>query len=211
METQMQDRKVTRKEREFQRHRQEILRVALKMFSESGFHGVTMQDIARESEFAIGTLYKFFENKEDLYKALILGQAEKFDEAFEQVINGPGDEIEKLRNYVRIKGEMFYGNLSFIRLYLAESRGASFNIRAGLDEELRTRYHHYLKRLASIISNGIKNKRFNNIADAYYLAVALDSAVNAFLLLSLDAPELYPYPDNPDVILNIFLKGLIGP
>jgi TetR/AcrR family transcriptional regulator len=68
----MQAVKVSRKERELQRHRWEILRVALKMFSESGFHGVTMQDIARESEFAVGTLYKFFNNKEDLYGALLM-------------------------------------------------------------------------------------------------------------------------------------------
>ena len=69
----------------------------------------------------------------------------------------------------------------------------------------------FLERLASIFESGIKNKRFKNIADPYYLAVALDSVVDAFLLLWLDAPERHPYPEDPDTILNIFFKGLIDP
>ena len=123
----------------------------------------------------------------------------------------PDDEVEKLRNYVRTKGEMFRSNLPFVRLFLAESRGASFNIKAGLDEEMRKRYYNFLERLASIFESGIKNQRFKKIADPYYLAVALDSVVDAFLLLWLDAPERHPYPEDPDTILDIFFKGLIDP
>ncbi len=52
--------------------------MALKLFSEKGFHNVSMHEIAEKSEFAVGTLYKFFSNKEELYKALILEKAEKF-------------------------------------------------------------------------------------------------------------------------------------
>jgi TetR/AcrR family transcriptional regulator len=43
------------------------------------------------------------------------------------------------------------------------------------------------------------------------LSVALDSTVDGFLLLWLDAPERDPYPEDPDVILNVFFKGLVEP
>jgi hypothetical protein len=49
------------------------------------------------------------------------------------------------------------------------------------------------------------------IADPYYLAVALDSLTNAFLFLWLEAPERHPYPEDPDIILNILFKGLVDP
>jgi TetR/AcrR family transcriptional regulator len=39
---------LTRKEREKIRHREDILEAALKLFSEKGFHNVSMQDIAVE-------------------------------------------------------------------------------------------------------------------------------------------------------------------
>ena len=207
----MQTEKLPRREREKLRQRQEMLAAAFDLFSQKGYHNVSMHEIAGKAEFAIGTLYKFFENKEDLYKALVLEQCDKFEDAVARAIGDGDDEVEKLRNYVRTKGERFRENLPFVRLFLAESRGASFNIKAGLDEELRKRYYAFLERLALIFDSGIKNKRFKNITDPYHLAVALDSVVDAFLLLWLDAPERHPYPEDPDTILDIFLKGLVDP
>ena len=207
----MKDDKLPRREREKLRQRQEMLAAALDLFSEKGYHSVSMHQIAEKAEFAIGTLYKFFQNKEDLYKALVLEQCEKIDDVLMRVIEKPGDEVEKLRDYVRIKSEVFRSNLPFIRLFLAESRGVSFNIKAGLDEQVRKRYRDSLERLSSVFESGIKNKRFKKVADPYHLAVALDSVNNAFLLLSLDAPEHHPYPEDPDSILSIFFKGLVGP
>jgi len=207
----MQTEKLPRREREKLRQRQEMLAAAFDLFSQKGYHNVSMHEIAVKAEFAIGTLYMFFDNKEDLYKALVLEQCDKFEDAVTRAIEKPGDEVEKLRNYVRTKGERFRGNLPFVRLFLAESRGASFNIKAGLDEELRKRYYAFLERLALIFDSGIKNKRFKNITDPYHLAVALDSVVDAFLLLWLDAPERHPFPDDQDTILDIFFRGLLEP
>jgi len=204
----MQDEKLSRREREKLRQRGHMLDAALELFAEKGFHNVSMQEIAKRAEFAIGTLYKFFQNKEDLYKALVLEQSDKFHVTMVKAIEEPGDEIERLRKYIVTKGELFRENLTFIRLYLAENRGASYNLKAGSDDEVRRRYYSFLEKLAAIIESGVKKHRFRNIADPYSLAVALDSTVNAFLRLWVDAPEEHPYPEDPDAILNIFLKGL---
>jgi TetR/AcrR family transcriptional regulator len=205
----MERERLPRREREKLRQRQEMLTAALDLFSQKGFHNVSMHEIAERSEFAIGTLYKFFQNKEDLYKALVLEQCDQFEHALTQAISVPDDEIEKLRSYVRTKGQRVRGNLPFVRLFLAERRGASFNIKAGLDEEMRQRHYAFLERLASIFESGIQSNRFKRIADPFYLAVAVDSAIDAFLLLWLDEPERHPFPENPDTILDVFLKGLL--
>jgi AcrR family transcriptional regulator len=207
----MEQKKLSRKEREYRRHRQEILQAALKLFSEKGFHNVSMNEIAQKAEFSVGTMYKFFENKEDLYKALVLEQADKFHNALSRAIEEPVNEIEKIRNYVKAKGEVFSANISVIRLYFAETRGASFSVRAGLDSEIRDRYGHFLETLASVFASGMEKKRFKKIADPYYLAVAIDSLTNAFLFLWLEAPDQHPYPEDPDTILDILFKGLADP
>lgn len=201
--------KLSRRERERLRQRQEMLAAALELFSEKGYHHVSMQEIAKKAEFAVGTLYKFFRNKEDLYKSLIADLADRFHETLTRAIEKADDEIEKLRNYVKAKKEVFAANISVIRLYFAETRGASFNIKAGLDREIRERYEQFLHTLASVFESGIKKKRFRKIAEPYQLAVALDSLCNAFLLLWLEAPDDHPFPEDPDVILNILFKGLV--
>ncbi len=190
--------------------RQEILDAALELFSRKGYQNVTMHEIARESEFAIGTLYKFFANKENIYKTLMLEEAQRVHAALVEAIEKPGDDIEKLRNFVKVKGLLFQNNVAIVRLYFSETRGASFKIDAGLDQEIRDRFAAFLHTLALIFESGMKKKRFNKIADPYDLAVALNSLSNAFLFRWLESPQRYPYPKNPDVILNILFKGLIN-
>jgi len=206
----MQPEKLPRREREKLRQRQEMLAAGLELFSEKGYHNVSMNEIAQKAEFAIGTLYKFFKNKEDLYKALVLEKSDKIHDAVMKAIEGSDDEIEKLRNYVRAKGQFFRENASMVRLYFAETRGASFNVMAGLDREIRERYGQFLEALASVFRSGIKRKRFVKIADPHHLAMAIESLTNGFLFLWLEAPDRHPYPENPDTILNILFKGLIA-
>jgi TetR/AcrR family transcriptional regulator len=205
----MEDRELPRREREKLTQRKEMLAAALDLFSEKGYHDVSMQEIAEKAEFAVGTLYKFFRSKEDLYKALLMEMAETFDDALKIAIEEPDLEIEKLRNYVKVKGELFRSNVSVIRLYFAETEGASFDIKAGLDSGIRERYGDFLKKLASVFESGMKRKQFRRIADPYSLAVALGSITSAFLLLWLEDPERHPYPEDPDAILNILFKGLV--
>lgn len=200
-----------RRAREKLRQRQEMLTAAYDLFSQNGYHDVSMHQIAQKAEFAIGTLYKVFQNKEDLYKSLVLDICDKFEETVTRAIEEPEDEVEKLRNYIRAKGERIREHVSFFRLFLAERRGVGFNIKAGLDEELRKRHYAFIERLGMIFDSAIKKKRFRKITDPFYLAVALDSVHDAFLLLWLDAPERYPYPEDPEAVLDVFFKGLLEP
>ena len=205
----MQGATLSRREREKLWQRREMLTAAIKLFSEKGYHNVSMHEIAKKAEFAMGTLYKFFKNKEDLYESIIIEQADMFHEALAKALEEENDEIEKLQNYVKVKGAVFMDNVSVVRIYFAETRGASFNIKAGLDKEIREGYELLLQKLAQVFEAGVQKKRFQNIAEPYHLAVSLDSITNAFLHLWLEAPEQHPYPDDPDVILNILCKGLI--
>lgn len=202
--------RLPRRERERLRQRQEILAAALGLFSERGYHNVSMHEIAQQAEFAIGTLYKFFRNKEDLYQALVLEQTDRFHDALVCAIESAGDDIDRLRNYARTKLELFSANLPFIRLYISESRGASYALKATQNNEVRNRYYDFLERLAVVFDGGIRQKRFRKIAGPYQLAAALDTVLNTFLLLWVEAPERHPFPDSPDAILDIFFRGLLA-
>jgi AcrR family transcriptional regulator len=60
------------RERSIQRkvRRRQIMGAAKKIFAEKGFSGATMEDIAREAELGIGTLYLYFSSKDELYAAI---------------------------------------------------------------------------------------------------------------------------------------------
>lgn len=206
----MEETKLPRREREKARQRQEMLEAALLLFTEKGYHNVAMHEIAEKAEFAIGTLYKFFRNKEDLYRALMLEKAEEFQGVIRKALREHGDEVEKLRNYVRAKAAVFDAHIPLIRLYFSETLGESFNLMAGLDAEIRQLHDKSLKDLTAVFAEGIRKKRFQRIADPYMLAVALDSISTAILFLWIESPEHHPYPEDPDTILDMLFKGLVN-
>jgi TetR/AcrR family transcriptional regulator len=203
----MDEQNLPRREREKLRQREEMLNAALALFSEKGYHNVSMQEIAEKAEFAVGTLYKFFRNKEELYKALISAQADRFHEALMQALGDGDGELAQLRSYIQAKGRVFMDNVACVRLYFAENRGASFNIKAGLDSAIRERCDVVLRRLAAVFAQGMDSGLFRRTAEPYHLALALDSLCNAFLFHWLEGR--HPYPESPDIILNIFLHGLM--
>jgi AcrR family transcriptional regulator len=51
-------------------HRETILQTAAKLFARKPFHEVLMDDVAEQAGIAKGTLYRHFENKDDLFGAL---------------------------------------------------------------------------------------------------------------------------------------------
>jgi TetR/AcrR family transcriptional regulator len=205
----MQEEKLSRREREKLRHRRQMLAAALELFSEKGYHNVSMHEIAERAEFAIGTLYKFFKNKEDLYKALIMEKAEEHHRVLMGVLSEENDVLTVIEDYIAAKARLFADNLAILRLYFAETRGASFNIKAGLDQDIRKLYDKFIMRLASILETGVRGRVFREM-DPYHMAVALEGLTNAFLFCWLEEPEQHPYGANVSVIRDIFLKGVLA-
>jgi AcrR family transcriptional regulator len=169
-----------------------------------------MQEIAERAEFAIGTLYKFFRNKEDLYRALVREQADKFHSGIMEAFASSDDEVEQLRNFLKVKGDIFRANIATIRIYFSETQGARHNVLVGFDAEMRQRHDEFLRSLAAIFEKGMARGRFRRIAEPFYLAVALEGVTNAFLLLWMDHPGGHPALDDPDTVLNLFFKELLA-
>jgi TetR/AcrR family transcriptional regulator len=205
----MPEKRLSRRERDRLRQRREMLAAALELFSERGYYNVSMHEIAERSEFAIGTLYKFFRNKEDLYKALMMEKAREFHQEIMEALNMEGDVLSLVENFIATKGRLFADNLPILRLYFAETRGASFNIKAGLDQDIRRLYDESMMHLASVLERGVQNKIFRDI-DPYCMAVALEGLINAFLFCWLEDPERHPYEANVMVIKDIFLRGVLA-
>lgn len=59
-----------RREREKQKRRKQILEAARQVLFEEGMTAVSMNKIATEAELSVGTLYLYFESKEELFAGL---------------------------------------------------------------------------------------------------------------------------------------------
>ncbi len=61
----------TRREREQQLRRELIMTAAQKLFEQKGFEQTTVDEIAAEAELGKGTIYSYFQSKDEIYIAIL--------------------------------------------------------------------------------------------------------------------------------------------
>lgn len=198
---------LTRRERERQRHRREILAAALEVFSRKGFEGATMAEIARQAEFAVGTLYKFFKDKQALYRALLLDSAREFERELLAALDAPGTEIEKIERYIETKARVILRHIPAARLYFAQSAGTFISPLMGFDRELRAMYARLFERLVSVMRVGMRKKMLADLPPRA-LALGLEGVSNSFLTALIEQPEEYAAEEISTFIKRIFFEGV---
>jgi TetR/AcrR family transcriptional regulator len=197
--------KLSRKEREHQQHRREVLEAALRLFSRKGFEQTTMAEIAEQAEFAVGTLYKLFEDKGALYRALILDTVQRFAQALTMALKAPGSELERLERYIETKATLFVQNIPTARLYFAQTSGAGWVPTVGLDQEARAIYAKVLSLLESVVRSGIHQKLIVDIAPRM-LVLGLEGLSHAFLIELIERPDDISAEEMATVTKGIFFE-----
>ncbi len=65
------DENLSRKEKERLFRRNEIIQASASLFAKKGFNRTTIDEISEAAEFGKGTIYNYFENKEEIYKTIL--------------------------------------------------------------------------------------------------------------------------------------------
>lgn len=103
---------ISRREREQQERENYIIAKSIELFCEHGFENVSMDQIAKESEFTKRTIYRYFETKEDLYFAAALRGHQKLYTILKEAISNGNTGFEKLRS-------SFYAYYEYTKTYPA--------------------------------------------------------------------------------------------
>ena len=80
--------------------RQRIIEAARKRFRHYGFKKTTMQEIARDAGVAVGTLYLYFKDKDDLLVACTEEYVARHRRQAEAILTSDASAADKLRQYV---------------------------------------------------------------------------------------------------------------
>lgn len=139
--------KLSRREREILQNRNAILDAAEEVFGEKGFHAASMESVARRAEFAVGSLYNFFKNKQDLYVAMLNRKVEEFEPIMREAMESGKTPLDRIRNTFFTRYRLFWENPRFYRIYFGEWMGTQFNPSAGLTPEIAERYNLFLRQL----------------------------------------------------------------
>jgi len=86
--------------------REAVLRTAVQLFLEQGFHRATLNEVAERLNITKPALYNYFRGKEEiLFECWSLGQ-EQVDEFIAEIDTGGGNGLARLRKLVRAYAEV---------------------------------------------------------------------------------------------------------
>ncbi|HLW70570.1 MAG TPA: TetR/AcrR family transcriptional regulator [Candidatus Binataceae bacterium] len=174
--------------------RVQLLDAAAKFFSEHGFHGAAMRDIARAAGMLSGSIYYHFDSKEEMLLAVYEEGLRRVEEMVDRALvdaTGPWGRLEAAcgghlnaliihRDYARV----------MIQTTPAESPGVDKRIR-----ELRRGYE----------------SRFRNLIDDLALPPEIDRSYLRFLLFgALNWSQVWfrPGGDSPEIVAHRFIEML---
>ena len=82
-----------------QQTREKLLKSALMLIKEKGYHNTTVRDICANANVSIGTFYSYFPAKNDLFFSIYLDADKYFSESV--ALNMTGSALEKIVDYFR--------------------------------------------------------------------------------------------------------------
>ncbi len=111
---------LSRKEREYNRRREEILESALSVFSEKGFYGATMVQISQASEYPLGTIYKFFSGKEQIFHDMVIERGNRLGKILYEISKNKAHSAEqRISGCLMATARFLKNNKEFIRVYIS--------------------------------------------------------------------------------------------
>lgn len=116
---------------EWNRKREHILVAALRLFAEKGYHSATMQDISKEAGIAKGSIYSYFDSKEQLLLSIYEHYTAKLEKRLQRLEHDSQlTPLMKMQKHIHDTFQQITNFKHFFTMHVRESA-------APLNEEMK--------------------------------------------------------------------------
>src|SRR5919204_2509743 len=147
--------------------RAQLLAVARRAFGKAGFHGVSMDEVAKEAGVTKPILYDHFNSKEELYVALLDADADALEQRVRSALQAPTGNRERIRNSFQAYFDFVDEHAGGFRLFMQETMGGEEMFRSRV-REVRDRI---VKEVGDLIVRESRGKIQRRDADTVSLAL----------------------------------------
>lgn len=190
--------------------RDQLLDAAERVFGAKGYHDTSLKEIAELAEFSVGSVYSFFENKDDLFQQIFLRRGEQFLPGMQAVLSSTAAPAEVLRDLVEFECGFFRANPHFGRLYLrfwSSSRPAE----EVSDATVTERYEAAMQMQADLFVRGQADGSFCAgdpvaLSQLFSGLIASFQALDPAVMSDDDQPERMSIDEFHDLVSRTFLR-----
>ena len=185
--------------------RDTILAAAERAIVEDGVEGASLLSIARRAGVAVGTIYNYFRDRQELFRELFTTRKAELvsaiDDGMKHVAGRPFEE--QLETYAHIMLETYDERREFMRVVMASEplRLQMMCDRAG---RLRSVVQELQARAERVMRVGVHEKKFRE-ADVELLASVFTGMLRGVLLALID--QKAPLADSAPRVVELFCNG----
>ena len=202
------DQRSQRKLREYEARREEILSAAERLFSKHGFFKTNMAEIARVAQFAMGTVYRFFQSKEDIYISLLEQKIEELAKLLEEHVSVAQTATDKIMAVIQVKLAFADRNRDFFRIYVSEWSGFEWTVKSAFGDRIWKRYLAQIELVADLVRGGIRSGEFQKV-DPEDASLALHGMLNSTMYVwILQASPTGSLVGKGELLGSLFLNGV---
>ncbi len=163
--------------------RTQLLDAAEDVFGRKGFHETTLKEVAELAEFSVGSVYSFFQSKDDLFRQIFVRRGEEFMPGLRRLLDGPdADPLSQLHLLVDFEIGFFRQHPRFGRLFLRYSSATSLSLDREVDLVIRDNYEESMRLQAALFERGQRDRVFAP-GDPEVLARLFSGLVSAYQAL----------------------------
>jgi TetR/AcrR family fatty acid metabolism transcriptional regulator len=185
--------------------RDRILKAAVKVFARSGFHATRVSEVAKAAGVADGTIYLYFESKEELLFSLFEDRIDKLLTFMREELPKKADAPARLRAVIDMQLGVLEGERDLAEVITVILRQSTKLMK----EYAAPHFNAYLDAIAKIIAEGQSTGAFRQDVSPHIAARAIFGALDGITLTwALGRAEQGALGRAAGQLAEVFLRGL---
>ncbi len=206
----LEDASLGRRARERLQRRREILDVARQHFARRGFNGTTLDEIARQAEFAKPTLYQFFTSKEHLFHSILVDGYQDLLGILRKVGGAEGGASTPFRTVCVMFLIYYRKHLDFFVMHRQVQHRLLQPAENPWHDQSQQLFLEIRSRLKELLVKGMDSGEFRRL-DAERVCSTFLETLNIYTQAFQDGGELRTATELAEEIMSLFLHGLSNP
>lgn len=204
---------LSRKEIEFAKREQEILKAAISLFEKPHWETVTVEQISKKAEIGKGTVYKHFTCKEEIYARISLSFMHRLIATYDSLPE-QSEPVNVIREIIRVSFSHFLDNPAEARVsFYCKRFDFRERLEPGYREEFEQLDEYFASYIGSILEPGIKSGMFPDMPVEQLtigLEATFDGAISTIWNGGLNCLEDTDLDTYINLISEYMVAGLVG-
>ncbi len=197
----------SRKERERQARKTEILDAARTVFSERGFEKATLDEIAARAELGKGTIYNYFNSKEALFASVIVRGIKRFQAYVLAAVQDSSDPRTKIEAYIDASFTFFGKHRSLFSIFEFEKSALARSLGEDLTAAFCENEMDIVQVLEQLFHEGVRSGDFKNL-DTQRMAETVFGMIHVGTVQAIRHPESHNLTEQAQFIKSLVFDGL---